>query len=73
VLALGALGVAALAFLAMAFAFLIVSPTAFWAMLWLSAITAVGWVAVWTACVVQAYRGRRWKLPYAGDLAERRS
>jgi uncharacterized membrane protein len=73
VLALGALGVAAVSFLALAFAFLIVSPTAFWAMLWLSATTAVTWVIVWTLCVVQAYKGRVWKLPFVGAYAERRA
>ena len=72
VVALGALGLAAISFLVLAFALLIVSPTAFWAMLWLAAITGVVWVVVWTACVVQAYKGRVWKLPYAGDFAERR-
>jgi uncharacterized membrane protein len=73
VLALGTLGVAAVCFLVLAFALLIMSPTAFWAMLWLSAITAVAWVVVWTLCVVQAYRGRVWKLPVVGDYAERRA
>ena len=73
VLALGALGVAAVGCLALAFAFLIMSPTAFWAMLWLSALTAVAWVVVWTLCVVQAFKGRVWKLPLVGDYAERRA
>ena len=73
VLALGALGVATVGSLALAFAFLIMSPTAFWAMLWLSALTAVAWVAVWALCVVQAYKGRVWKLPLVGDYAERRA
>jgi len=73
VLALGILGVAAVGFLALAFAFLIVSPTAFWAMLWLSALTAVAWVVVWLLCVVQAYKGRVWKLPLVGAYAERRA
>lgn len=73
VLALGALGVAAVGFLALAFACLILSPTAFWAMLWLSALTAVAWVVVWALCVVQAYKGRVWKLPLVGDYAERRA
>jgi uncharacterized membrane protein len=73
VLALGTLGVAAVCFLLLAFALLIVSPTAFWGMLWLSAITAVTWVVVWTLCVIQAYKGRAWKLPWVGDYAERRA
>lgn len=73
VFALGALGAAAIICLVLAFALLIVSPTAFWAMLWLSAIAGVAWVAVWTLCVVQAYKGRLWKLPFVGDYAERRA
>jgi uncharacterized membrane protein len=72
VLGLGLLGLAAVGFLLFAFALLLVSPTAFWAMLWLSAITATAWVAAWAICVVQAYKGRMWKLPLAGAYAERR-
>jgi uncharacterized membrane protein len=37
VLALGLLGIAAVAFLGLAFVLLVVSPTAFWTMLWLAA------------------------------------
>jgi uncharacterized membrane protein len=70
---LGAIGVAAVLSLALAFALLIVSPTAFWAMLWVAALTGVAWVAVWGLCLVQAYQGRRWKLPFFGDYAERRA
>lgn len=71
--ALGTIGGAAVLFLLLAFALLIVSPTAFWTMLWLAALTAVAWVAVWALCLVQAYQGRRWKLPFFGDFAERRA
>jgi len=42
-------------------------------MLWLSALTAVAWVVVWLLCVVQAYKGRVWKLPLVGAYAERRA
>ena len=73
VLGLGVLGVAAVAFLLLAFALLIVSPLAFWTMLWLSAITGVAWIAAWGICVVQAYKGRVWKLPLAGGYAERKA
>ncbi len=73
VLGLGLLGVAAFALLLLAFALLIVSPTAFWAMLWLSALTAAAWLLAWGMCVVQAYKGRLWKLPLAGDYAARRA
>jgi uncharacterized membrane protein len=73
VLGLGVLGVAAVAFLLLAFAFLLFSPFAFWTMLWLSAITGVAWIAAWGMCVVQAFRGRVWKLPLAGAYAERKA
>jgi uncharacterized membrane protein len=71
VIGLGLLGAAAVTFLVLAFAFLIVSPTGFWAMLWLAAISAVVWLAAWIICVIQAYQGRLWKLPVAGTYAER--
>ena len=70
-LGLGALGVAAALFLALAFMLLVVSPTAFWTMLWLSAITALVWLVVWALCLLHAYKGRLWKLPIAGRFAER--
>jgi uncharacterized membrane protein len=71
VFGLGVLGTAAVLFLIMAFVTLIASPTAFWAMLWLAAITGVAWVIVWALCLRQAYIGRLWKLPIAGAYAER--
>jgi uncharacterized membrane protein len=70
-LGLGALGTAAVFFLASAFVLLIVSPTAFWVMLWLAAIAFAVWVVVWGLCLWNAYHGNVWKLPYAGDYAER--
>lgn len=73
VLALGVLGVAAVLFLVLAFALLIVSPTAFWTMLWLAAAAAVAWIGLWGVCVVQAYKGRLWKAPVAGYYAARRA
>jgi len=71
--ALGLLGITAVACLILAFALLIVSPTAFWVMLWLAAIAAAAWVVVWGLCLVQAYQGKRWKLPLAGAVAERKA
>ena len=71
VLALGLLGVAAVVFLGLAFVLLIVSPMAFWTMLWLAAATGAAWIGVWALCVVSAYKGRTLKLPLAGDYAER--
>ena len=62
VIGLGTLGIAAVAFLGLAFVLLIVSPTAFWVMLWLSAATGAAWLVVWVLCLVNAYKGRVWKL-----------
>ena len=59
--------------LGLAFLMLLVSPVAFWTMLWVSAILGALWVIVWAVCLVQAYRGRLWKLPVAGSFAERRA
>jgi uncharacterized membrane protein len=71
VFGLGVLGTAAVLFLMLAFVLLIVSPAAFWAMLWLAALTGVAWVVVWAICLRNAYKGEMWKLPVAGDYAER--
>jgi uncharacterized membrane protein len=68
---LGVLGTAAVLFLVLAFVLLLASPTAFWVMLWLAAATAAAWLVVWALCLRHAYKGHVWKLPYAGDLAER--
>jgi uncharacterized membrane protein len=70
VLGLGLLGIAAVLFLGLAFVLLIVSPTAFWVMLWLAAATGTAWVVVWALCVFNAYKGRVWKLPLAGAYAQ---
>lgn len=72
-IALGALGVAAVVFLLLAFALLLVSPVAFSTMLWLAALTALAWLLVWAVCLFEAYKGRVWKLPVVGVYAERRA
>ncbi len=69
VVGLGGLALAAVSFLFLAFVLLIVSPTAFWTMLWMAAITGVAWVGVWALCLVNAFKGRLWKLPYVGGQA----
>ena len=35
------------------------------------ATLALGWVLLWAICLVQAYNGRRWKMPLAGAYAEK--
>lgn len=70
---LGALATAALACLGLAFLMLVISPALFWGMLWLAASGAAAWLLLWGICMVQAYRGRLWRLPFAGRYAERRA
>lgn len=69
----GVLGLAALAALLLAFLGLLLSPIVFRGLLWLSAGLAIAWVALWAFCLLQAWRGRVWKLPLAGAYAERRA
>jgi uncharacterized membrane protein len=71
VIGLGLLGLGAVVFLTLAFVLLLVSPTAFWALLWLAGATGAAWIVVWAMCVVSAYKGRVWKLPFAGDYSAR--
>ena len=70
-LGLGILGVLDVVCLGLAFLLLVVSPAAFWTMLWAAAILGLGWLLAWGACVLQAWRGQLWKLPLVGPYAER--
>jgi uncharacterized membrane protein len=71
VLGLGGLGLIVALLLGLAFASVIVSATAFRALLITTWIVWVGWILVWAVCVVKAFTRRRWKLPIAGGYAER--
>ena len=71
VLGLGALGVIVVTLLGLAFASLIVSARAFFFFYLVAGLVWAGWVVCWVICMVQAFNGRRWKLPIAGDYAER--
>jgi len=73
IIGLGALLLLALTFLVLAFAFLVVSATAFWTMLWIAAVMAVTWLVTWALCLFQAYNGRVWRLPLLGPIAARRA
>jgi uncharacterized membrane protein len=73
VIGLGGLGVIVALLLGLAFASVIVSATAFRALLVTSWIVWVFWILVWAVCVVRAFTRRRWKLPIAGTYAERLS
>lgn len=71
VLGLGVLGVIVVALLGLAFASLIVSARAFFFLYLVAGLVWASWVVCWVICMVQAFNGRRWKLPIAGDYAER--
>jgi uncharacterized membrane protein len=73
VIGLGGLGVLVALLLGLAFASVIVSATAFRALLVTSWVVWVFWILVWAACLVRAFTRRRWKLPIAGTYAERLS
>jgi uncharacterized membrane protein len=57
----------------LAFAMLLVSATAFRVMLWLAYLAWAGWIVLWVICLVKAFAGQMWKMPVAGDYAERRA
>lgn len=71
IIGLGGLGVAALAFLFLAFAGLFLSPAAFTLFRWLAMLTTLMWLGAWGICLFKAFGGAAWKLPLAGDRAER--
>lgn len=71
IIGLGSLAAAALVFLFLAFAGLFLSPSAFMTFVWLAAIVGVLWLVAWGICLVRAFGGSAWKLPFAGDWAER--
>jgi uncharacterized membrane protein len=68
---LGALGLAAFLCLGLAFAMLIVSPRGFAVLRWLAGVGAVAWVLLWAICLAKALKGKRWKMPVAGDYADK--
>ena len=71
IVALGGLGVAVLASYLLAGAALFISATVVSVML---AVATVIWIVlaiVWVICLWKAWSGARWKIPIAGDYAER--
>ena len=71
VLGLGALGIVVVMLLGLAFASLVVSARAFFVLYLVAGLVWAAWVVGWVICMVQAFNGRRWKLPIAGAYAER--
>jgi uncharacterized membrane protein len=68
---LGALGLAAFLCLGLAFAMLIVSPRGFAVLRWMAGVGAVAWVVFWGIGLAQALKGKWWKMPVAGEYADR--
>ena len=73
IVALGGLGLAVLASYIFASIALFVSATAVSALVWIATAIWVVLVVVWALCLWKALSGERWKLPLAGDCAERRA
>ena len=73
IIGLGGLGFIAVALLLSAFLGLFFSPTAFRTLYVMAGIAAVAWLAAWAMCLVKAFGGSAWKLPFAGSLAARRA
>jgi uncharacterized membrane protein len=71
IVGLGGLGLAVLASYALAFVVLFISATAASLMLGVAAVIWIVLAIVWVICLWKAWSGGRWKLPLAGDYAER--
>jgi uncharacterized membrane protein len=71
IVGLGGLGLAVLASYILAFAALFVSATAVSLMIGVAYVIWLVLAIVWALCLWKAWSGERWKLPLAGDYAER--
>ncbi len=71
IVGLGGLGLAVIASYVLAFVALFVSATAVSLMLGVAAVIWIVLAIVWAICLWKASSGGRWKLPLAGDYAER--
>ena len=71
IVGLGGLGLAVLAAYLLAFVVMFVSATAVSVMLGAAGVIWIVLLMVWAICLWKAWSGERWKLPFAGDYAER--
>ncbi len=71
IIALGGLGLAVIASYVLAFAALFVSATGVSLMVRVSTAIWLALLVVWAICLWKAVSGERWKLPLAGEYAER--
>jgi uncharacterized membrane protein len=69
VLGLGGLALLASATLVLSFLTLLLSPLAFTVMYTAAEVLAVLWVVAWVLCLVKAFTGSAWKMPFAGRYA----
>jgi uncharacterized membrane protein len=73
IVGLGGLGLLTAGLLVSSFLTLLLSPVVFSVMYRVSEVLAVCWLILWAVCLVNAFSGRRWKLPLVGAYAERRA
>jgi uncharacterized membrane protein len=71
IVGLGGLGLAVIASYILAVAALFVSATAVSLMVGVASVIWIVLAIVWALCLWKAWSGERWKLPLAGDYAER--
>ena len=71
IVGLGGLGLAIIASYVLAFVVLFVSATAASVMVGVAFVIWIVLAIVWALCLWKAWSGERWKLPLAGDYAER--
>ena len=71
VVGLGGLGVAIVVSYLLGIFALFVSAAAVTAMVGVATVLWIVLLLAWAICLYQAYSGGRWKLPLAGDYAER--
>jgi len=71
IIALGGLGLAVIASYVLAFAALFVSATGVSLLVRVSTAIWLALLIVWAICLWKAVSGERWKLPLAGEYAER--
>lgn len=68
---LGGLGLAVVVTYVLAFAALFISATVMSLLLFAAGAIWIVLIIVWAICLWRAFAGERWKLPLAGDYAER--
>ena len=71
IVGLGGLGVLVAILILSAFASIVISAALFKTLLYAGWILWAAWIVLWVLCMVKAYQGQQWKLPLAGDYAER--